>query len=194
MDATFNPMTLPNLITLFRLFLIPVFVLFAVYYGRSVATGSPHEWQRLAAIIVFIVAAVSDCLDGYLARKWHQQSKLGTVLDPIADKGLLLTAIITLTLSNWTYMFPLWFPVVVIARDVFIVVGYFVLRHFNSHLEVRPSLLGKSATAAQMVALAWVMLQLPFHLYPIWIAGILTVISGLGYIIGGMRQLHPHDS
>jgi len=186
-------MTLPNLITLFRLLLIPVFVLFAVYYGRSVAAGSPEEWQRLAAIIVFIVASVTDCLDGYLARKWHQQSKLGTVLDPIADKGLLITSIITLTLSNWTYVFPLWFPVVVIARDVFIVVGYFVLKHFDSHFEVKPSLLGKAATAFQMIALAWVMLQLPQHLIPIWIAGVLTVLSGLGYILNGFRQLHSHE-
>lgn len=187
-------MTLPNSITLFRLLLIPVFVLFAVYYGRSVANGAPEEWQRIAAIIVFIVASVSDCLDGYLARKWHQQSKLGAILDPIADKGLLITAIITLTVSNWAYVFPLWFPVVVIARDVFIVVGYFVLKHFNSHLEVHPSLLGKAATASQMTALAWVMLQFPYHLYPIGIAGVLTVLSGLGYIYDGLKQLHPHES
>lgn len=187
-------MTLPNFISFFRLLLIPVFVLFAVYYGRSVSDGAPEESLRVAAIIVFIVASVSDFLDGYLARRWHQQSKLGTVLDPIADKGLLLTSIITLTLSNWTYVFPLWFPVVVIARDVFIVVGYFVLKHFSHSLEVRPTLLGKAATAFQMIALAWVMLQLPMHLIPIWIAGVLTVLSGIGYMINGLSQLHSHEA
>ena len=132
-------MTLANQITIARILLIPVFVLFAVYYGRSVDQGRPQEWQRWAAVIVFLVASVTDCLDGWVARRFSQRSPLGAVLDPIADKGLLLAAIITLSLSKWTYAFPLWFPVLVIARDAVIVTGCVLLKRLSNHLEVRPS-------------------------------------------------------
>ena len=95
-------MTLANQITIGRILLIPVFVLFCVYYGQGVEAGQPEEWQRWAAIITFLVASASDGLDGWIARHWSQRSRLGTILDPIADKGLLLAAIITLSLSKWT--------------------------------------------------------------------------------------------
>ncbi len=186
-------MTLANKITIARILLIPVFVLFAVYYGRSVEQGRPDEWQRWAAIVVFLVASVTDCLDGWVARRFGQRSPLGAVLDPIADKGLLLAAIITLSLSKWTYAFPLWFPVLVIARDAVIVVGCVILKHLNGHLEVRPSWSGKAATALQMVAAGWVMLQLPFHLYPVYAAGLFTLVSGVGYLFDGLSQLRHHD-
>jgi len=187
-------MTLANKITVARILLIPVFVLFAVYYGRSVELGHPEEWQRVAAIIVFIMASVSDCLDGWAARRFGQRSRLGSVLDPIADKGLLLTTIITLTLSKWTYAFPLWFPVLVIARDIVVVTGCVVVKHLNGHLDVKPSITGKIATALQMVAIAWIMLQLPYYDYPIYAAGLFTLISGLSYVFDGVSQLRHHDA
>jgi CDP-diacylglycerol--glycerol-3-phosphate 3-phosphatidyltransferase len=185
---------LANKITMARILLIPLFVLFAVYYGRSVEQGQPEEWQRWAAVIVFLVASVTDSLDGWVARRFGQRSRLGAVLDPIADKGLLLAAIITLSLSKWTYAFPLWFPVLVIARDAVIVMGCVVLKHLNGDLEVRPSFWGKMATAFQMVAIAWVMLQLPFHLYSVCVAGFFTLISGIGYFLDGITRLRHHDS
>jgi cardiolipin synthase len=187
-------MTLANKITITRILLIPVFVLFAVYYGRGVAEGEPQEWQRMAAIAVFLLAAVSDGLDGIVARRWGQVSRLGTVLDPIADKGLLLTAIITLSVSKWQVAFPLWFPVVVIARDAVIMAGYVVIKHFDGTFEVRPTWSGKTATALQMVAIAWVMLQIPHHEWSIWLAGAFTLVSGLEYVFRGAAQLHHHDA
>src|SRR5438874_6024421 len=107
--------------------MIPVFVALAIYYGESVRRGDPQEWQRFAAIIIFLLAAASDGVDGYIARRYNQRSQLGVVLDPIADKGLLLAAIITLSFSKWSYEFPLWFPVLVITRDAVILVGSLVL-------------------------------------------------------------------
>jgi cardiolipin synthase (CMP-forming) len=186
-------MTLANKITIARILLIPVFVLFAVYYGRSVEEGAPQEWQRWMAVGVFLLAAVTDFLDGWVARHWEGRSRLGAVLDPIADKGLLLAAIITLTLSKWTYAFPLWFPVLVIARDAVILTGCMVVKHLNGHLDVRPSWTGKTATAMQMVALAWVMLQWPHHIYSVYAAGFFTLISGLGYLGHGLAQIRHHD-
>src|SRR6478735_7649628 len=118
--------------------MIPVFVALAIYYGESVRRGAPLEWQRFAAIIVFLLAAASDGLDGYVARHYNQRSRLGVILDPIADKGLLLAGIITLSLSNWNYEFPLWFPVLVIARDAIVVLGAAVLHLLNGNMQVKP--------------------------------------------------------
>lgn len=187
-------MTLANKITIARILLIPVFVLFAIYYGRSVELGAPQEWQRITAIVIFIVAAATDGVDGWVARRFNQRSPLGAVLDPIADKGLLLTAIITLSLSKWTYAFPLWFPVLVIARDAVIVTGCLLVKHLNGHLDVKPSWPGKAATAFQMIAIAWMMLQLDHYLYSVYAAGFFTLLSGVGYVVDGVGQLRHHDA
>ncbi len=191
-------MTTANKITLIRILLIPVFVALAIYYGKSVQSGHPLEWQRFAAIITFLVAAVSDGLDGYVARRYNQRSSLGVVLDPIADKGLLLSAIITLSISNWSEVdadygsFPTWFPVLVISRDIVILVGTAVLYFLiGPKIRVRPSWTGKVATVLQMAAIAWIMLQLRFLPLP-WVvgaAGLFTFISGIVYVTDGIRQL-----
>ncbi len=186
-------MTLANQITITRILMIPVFVLFCIYYGRGIETGDVKEWQRWAAITTFLLASASDGLDGWVARHWGQRSKLGTILDPIADKGLLLTAIITLSFSNWTYAFPLWFPVLVVARDAIILTGCAVLFQLDQKLEVRVSIMGKLATAAQMVTLAWMMLQLPHYLISVYVAGFFTLASGAVYVTRGIRQLRHHD-
>jgi cardiolipin synthase len=197
-------MTAANKITVVRILMIPVFVTMAIYYGQSIQRGAPLEWQRFTAIVIFLVAAASDGLDGYIARRYKQRSTLGAILDPIADKGLLLSAIITLSISNWSYIdpeygrFPAWFPVLVITRDAVILVGAGVLHLLNGKVQVRPSWTGKVATVLQMAAIAWVMLQLHFLplLYVVIIAGVFTFISGIIYVMDGVRQLqaegHAH--
>lgn len=185
-------MILPNQITILRILLIPVFVLLAVYYGHSVEAGSPDEHLRMATIIVFVVAALSDGLDGWLARSYGLKSKLGAMLDPIADKGLMLTAIITLSVSNWDRSLPLWFPVIVITRDIIIVVGWMVLHFLNDYVEVRPSILGKITTFFQMLTIATVLLQWHDYKIVVIIAGIMTFASGVGYILDGIRLLRVH--
>jgi cardiolipin synthase (CMP-forming) len=199
-------MTTANKITIVRILMIPVFVTLAIYYGASIQRGEPLEWQRFAAIAVFLLAAVSDGLDGYVARRYNQHSKLGVILDPIADKGLLLSGIITLSISNWSESdpdygkFPAWFPVLVITRDAVILVGSAVLHLLNGKVHVRPSWTGKVATFCQMCAIAWVMLQLRFLPLPfvVIVAGFFTVISGVIYVMDGVRQLqaegHAHPS
>jgi CDP-diacylglycerol--glycerol-3-phosphate 3-phosphatidyltransferase len=190
-------MTTANKITIVRILLIPAFVTMAIYYGQSVKAGEPLEWQRFAAIIIFLVAAASDGLDGYVARRYNQRSSLGVILDPIADKGLLLSGIITLSISNWSHanpaagQFPIWFPVLVITRDAVILVGSAVLHLLNGKVKVRTSWTGKVATVLQMAAIAWVMLQLHFLplLYVVSAAGLFTFISGVIYVRDGVRQL-----
>jgi CDP-diacylglycerol--glycerol-3-phosphate 3-phosphatidyltransferase len=181
--------TTASKITLVRIFLIPVFVLFACYYGESVRNGAPEEWLRYTAIGVFLLASLSDGLDGYIARLYGQISRLGKILDPIADKGLLLATLLTLAFAGWGYALPIWFMVLVIARDVVIVSGSLLLHHVNGAVQIRASLFGKITTALQMTAIAWTLLQLPNHLIPIAAAGIFTFISGFGYILDGLRQM-----
>ncbi len=190
-------MTTANKITIVRIAMIPAFVLMAIYYGESIKQGSPEEWQRFSAIFIFLLAAVSDGLDGYVASRYNQRSALGVILDPIADKGLLLSGIITLSISNWSQAdpnygrFPLWFPVLVITRDVVILVGSVLLHLLNGKVQVRPSWTGKVATVLQMAAIAWVMLQLTFLplLYIVVAAALFTFISGVIYVADGVRQL-----
>jgi len=197
-------MTTANKITVIRILMIPVFVTLAIYYGQSVQKGDPVVWERFAAIFVFLLAAVSDGLDGYVARRYNQRSSLGVILDPIADKGLLLSGVITLSISNWSDVdpeygkFPIWFPVLVITRDVVILVGAVVLHLLNGKVTVRPRWTGKVATVCQMLAIGWVMLQ--FRFIPLFVvvivAAVFTFVSGVAYVMDGVRQLqaegHAH--
>ena len=197
-------MTTANKITVIRILMIPVFVTLAIYYGEGLQEGKPQDWQRFAAIAIFLAAALSDGLDGFVARHYNQRSSLGMILDPIADKGLLLSGIITLSISNWSPgdpnagRFPVWFPVLVITRDAVILVGAVVLHLLNGKVLVKPSWTGKVATVCQMCAIGWVMLQLRFLplLFVVIVAGIFTLISGVVYVMDGVRQLqaegHAH--
>jgi CDP-diacylglycerol--glycerol-3-phosphate 3-phosphatidyltransferase len=194
-------MTTANKITIARILMIPLFVLMAIYYGRD-----KEAWQRWSAVALFVIAAASDGIDGYIARRHNQRSRLGVILDPLADKGLLLAGIITLTYSNWGYEFPLWFPVLVIARDVIVVAGAIALQFVNGTVKVRPSWTGKVATVLQMIAIGLVMLQwnafahdltvgrhvirVSFLDVPVLLAGLFTAISGCGYVVDGIAQLH----
>src|SRR5713101_977370 len=197
-------MTTANKITVIRILIIPAFVTMAIYYGESIHRGAPHEWMRFTAIAIFLMAAVSDGLDGYVARRYNQRSSLGVILDPLADKGLLLSGIITLSISNWSDIdldsgrFPAWFPVLVISRDAVILVGAIVLYLLNGKVHVKPNWTGKVATVLQMIAIGWVMLQLHFLplLFVVIAAGVFTLISGIVYVTDGVRQLqvegHAH--
>ena len=198
-------MTTANKITVVRILMIPAFVTMAIYYGQSIQRHDPLEWQRFTAIAIFLIAAVSDGLDGYIARRYKQRSALGAILDPIADKGLLLSGIITLSISNWSEVdpdygrFPAWFPVLVITRDAVILVGAIILHYFiGNKMRIKPSWTGKVATVCQMCAISWVMLQLHFLplIFVVFVAGIFTLISGVIYVMEGVRQLqaegHAH--
>lgn len=184
-------MTTANQITIARILLIPVFIGFALYYGRSCAHGAPVEGWRWAAVLTFLVAAGTDGVDGYIARRYNQRSRLGSILDPIADKGLLLSGIITLSLSPWPDKFPLWFLVIVIARDVLSIGGALLLGQLAGLRELTPHWTGKVATVAQMTALGALMLQFPTLWIDAatWIAGGFTFASGMVYLSVMIRML-----
>ncbi len=190
-------MTTANKITVLRILLIPVFVVEVLYY---VETG--NEIHRLVAILCFAVASILDGVDGYIARRYHQWSELGTVLDPLADKLLLVSAIVVLSFNHPDRfgVFPLWLTGIIIGRDVLLAVGALVIRSVVGKITVRPRLAGKLATVFQMLVVGWILLRwdLVFHgtLLEIWIigAGVFTGISGLYYLWDGTKQLGTHPS
>jgi len=187
-------MTLASKITVGRLCLVPVFAVLAVRYGHTVAAGHPDEALRWAALAVFITAAASDGLDGWVARRFNQKSSFGQVIDPIADKSLLLTGLITLSLVDWGpdgWRIPWWFCALVIVRD-FIILGGITILYLTHHMRnIEPKWTGKLCTVTQMFALGWVMLKLvPFDpLYPCVVAAVFTVWSGAEYLCKGIGQL-----
>lgn len=192
-------LTLPTYITIFRLLLIPVFVTVAIYYSLGVKSGDPNEALRWTAVSIFIIASLSDALDGYLARKLNQFSKLGSFLDPLADKCLLLFALTTLAVFPWGpdgWQLPPWFIILVVTRDIIIVGGLWILHHYQTGVKIKPHWSGKVCTVTQMIALGWVMLKwVPFSpLYPAILAAIFTTWSGISYFQLGLRLIRKVPS
>jgi len=186
-------MTWATRITILRLILVPIFVILIVTYDDTKGEGKPVEFWRYAAIGVFVLASVSDALDGYLARHWNQRSALGALLDPIADKMLLLAALITLGLIPLDRLdrFPIWFPIVIISRDALLLIGYFILRHFLNQVDVKPHLTGKLSTFFTLFAIGAVLFKLGYDL--IFTLCVLGASFALGctviYVRQGLRLL-----
>ncbi len=181
--------TLATQITLFRILLIPVFIGVAIYYGDSVAAGTPDERLRWATITVFALAAISDAVDGFIARRFNQKTRLGSILDPLADKLMLLSAIITLSFTGWRQHFPLWFPILVIFRDLASIGGALIIQHLIGKCHIQPHWTGKAATCTQFIAVLWLMLDLPLLLGVTLIAGFFTAVSGFIHLAAGIRQV-----
>lgn len=188
-------MTLANKITITRLLLIPVFILFAAYYSRSIEMGAENRALRIWALAIYALAALSDAIDGYIARNFNQSTKLGRALDPVADKLLLLSGIVTLSVTHWHAGLPIWFAVLVIARDVVIVLGVLFIHHIAGKVNMRPIMTSKICTFLQLSCVCWVLLDFwsESQPVPLWIliyaAAVFTVISGAQYIAEGIRQL-----
>lgn len=187
-------MTFATQITSARIALVPVFAALAIAYGQTVADGRPVESLRWTALAVFVTAAASDGLDGWIARHFNQCSKLGAWLDPIADKSLVLTAVITLWLFGWgegDWHIPWWFAALVILRDVIILCGIRILQVARRTVAIVPHWTGKFSTFFQMVALGWVMLKVvPISpVYPALVASVFTLWSMVEYIRQGLRLL-----
>lgn len=178
--------------------LIPVFVGFTVAYSRGLAAGAENAALRYAALATYVLAAASDGLDGYLARRYHQESRLGSILDPIADKLLLMAAVVTLAFAQWTNPLPFWFAALVIGRDIVILLGVAIIYLAAGSVKMGPHWTSKVCTLLQMSCVAWVLFDIrpwPIVLFVlIWSAAAFTVVSGLYYLIEGVRQLRAQGA
>lgn len=186
-------MTTANKVTVLRMLLVPFFVAGVLYYGR---TG--EEMFRLWALLCFAVAAICDGVDGYIARRYRQTSELGVMLDPLADKLLLVSAVVLLSFEHGPNLarLPLWLVVTVVGRDLLLVAGLLVIHLSVGKIKVRPRLVGKAATVLQMAAVLWVLLQWPDGLlrYIVIAAAVCTAVSGVWYVFDGMKQVASHPA
>ncbi len=174
-------LNIPNTLTIARILIIPVFIT-SIIYKR-------YDYS----LFLFVVAALTDLFDGLFARMKNQKTALGTFLDPLADKFLLVTVFVILTVYGWI---PKWLTITVISRDIIIVTGWLLLYLIMGISKVEPSLLGKTTIWMQSVMIAYILfdINLPFLPdIPFWFflitAGI-TILSGLHYIYKGMKLTH----
>ena len=179
-------LTTANQLTLFRMFLIPAFVIFVVYDRAG--------W----ALITFLVAGVTDGLDGLIARWKGQKTSLGAFLDPMADKLLLVTTFVVLTLPNtgMPNRFPLWLTILVISRDVVIVLTVALVNLAVGRRSFRPSVFGKVATAAYLMACVillffnWMARHSVLVDIAVWTCLAATLVSGIHYIWHAARIIN----
>jgi cardiolipin synthase len=177
----------PNTLTSLRIALIPVFA--ALMVGR----------RPKAAFLVFLVAAVTDVLDGLAARAWHQRTKIGYILDPAADKLMMTAAFVLLALPALARpnVLPLWLVALAIGRDLAIVLAAYLLYRLRGIKTFPPSLFGKASTVCQ-VLMVWLVLianvldvAAPNLSWVYILTAALAVVSGVDYAIKGWRKLFP---
>jgi cardiolipin synthase len=176
--------SIPNILTLLRILLTPLFIILLL--RRLYPQG----------LLVFVLAGVSDALDGFIARYFDQRTQLGAYLDPLADKLLLVSAFVCLGVLE---VLPAWLAVIVITRDILIVLGIAILTITEKPYEVQPSFISKCTTAAQLATVAVILLhqsfgRLSIALTPLyWLVAGLTILSGLHYIYLGMVILQEEE-
>ncbi|MGO4666432.1 CDP-diacylglycerol--glycerol-3-phosphate 3-phosphatidyltransferase [Bosea sp. 2KB_26] len=188
-----GPWSLPNLLTYGRIAAIPALVAL-LFWPRD-------DWMRWIALAIYVAAAVTDYLDGWIARAWSQHSAIGRMLDPIADKLLVCALLLMLVADGTIYGWSLWAAIVILCREI-LVSG---LREFLAELQVSVpvSKVAKWKTTAQLLALGFLVAGpagdkvLPYNtqigIVMLWLAAILTIYTGWDYLNSGIRHLVDED-
>ncbi|MDR3550936.1 MAG: CDP-alcohol phosphatidyltransferase family protein [Candidatus Babeliales bacterium] len=177
--------TISTMLTLLRIFLVPFIVLSMIFF----------YWGT--ACVLFCIAAASDVADGYLARILDEKTFLGACLDPIADKILVLSCFFTLAfVQSPLFSIPLWFVLLVLLKELVLVIGALILYRLKGHIEIHPTLLGKSTTVVQMGFIMWLFACYFFTWIPVktyysmlGIVILLVFASLMHYITIGIKQL-----
>ncbi|MGM9916424.1 CDP-diacylglycerol--glycerol-3-phosphate 3-phosphatidyltransferase [Anaerotignum sp.] len=176
-------MNLPNKLTLLRVFMIPIFLL--------VLFLAPEPVNRYVAVIIFIVASLTDMLDGKIARKYNLVSNFGKFMDPLADKLLVMSALVSMVALE---DLAAWVVIIILARE-FAITGFRTLA-MEANIVMAASWWGKVKTTTQMIMIPVVLLQLPFSCMPVVenilvaLAVFFTIFSGADYILKNKQVLH----
>jgi cardiolipin synthase len=177
-------MNIPNFLTLLRIILVPLLVIFLI------------NKLFLKALILFACLGLTDALDGLLARILNQQTVLGSYLDPIADKVLIITCFLSLAILK---VIPGWLAVVVISRDVIILLGISILSIMNIAFRVQPLFVSKVTTTLQIAVVFFALFFKAFPLLSIdsawllllyWSTVVFTVLSGCQYVVKGVKLIN----
>ena len=180
-----NNWNIPNLLSLARVLMTPA------YAALFVA----HRYE--AALVLFVIAVFTDALDGTLARLLHQRTRLGAILDPLADKALLVTSYVCLAVRDWI---PGWLAVIVVSRDLLIVGGLSLLNFWGVEVKekIQPTLVSKFNTTVQMLLIFQVLLDKSYGMDHAYLTTVFvnlvaasTVASGGHYVLRGLRMLPP---
>lgn len=170
-----------NRLTICRIILVPVFIAAVLYHNLS------------AALIIFIIAAVTDGLDGYIARTRKEKTNFGTIMDPVADKMLIGSAYICFSLVRGLpdYLkMPVYVPIIVISRDVIILLGVFILHILAGKIKIKPTIIGKVTTFFQMLTIVLILTRFVYSGWMWNLTAILTVISGLDYLRISSKEIN----
>jgi len=182
-------LTTANQLTILRIVFVPVFIILLVYQDIG--------W----ALTTFVLAGVTDVLDGLIARRFGQKTSIGAVLDPIADKLLMTSSILILSLPQMEFhnLIPRWLMVIIIFRDVFMLVVSLVVVLMAGFRVFTPSPYGKASTVMQVTTVIavlymnWRNLVVPELNVLFYMTGLMTVFSGLHYLVRGLRQWHFNE-
>lgn len=174
-------LNVPNTFTITRIIIIPVFITSMIY--------NRYDYS----LYLFIIAALTDMFDGLFARLKNQKTALGTFLDPLADKFLLVTTFIILSAYD---LIPKWLTITVISRDIIVITGWFILYLINDTSKVESSMLGKATIWMQSMFIAYILVHINLPFLPdlprlfLWITAGITILSGLHYIYRGLKLTH----
>ncbi len=178
-------MSIPNIITLGRILLVPVII-------WAIASN-----QMEIAFAIFVIAGVSDAVDGFLAKRFNMASELGALLDPLADKALLVSIFVTLGILGAV---PIWLVILVVSRDIMIVGAVIVSWLFNKPVPMKPLLVSKLNTGAQVGFAALVLAALgfgfdssPYDTLLMVVIAVLTLVSVSFYLVEWVRHMSTID-
>lgn len=170
-------LNLPNFLALLRVFMAPLMYLFLV--DRDLFGNMHDSWLDYFAALIFVLASITDFFDGYIARAWDQKTTLGAILDPLADKMLILAAFLGLMLIDRANA---WAIYLILTREFFIT-GLRVMA-VSEGKDIAASMAGKVKTVSQMVAIGFMIMSWPMANALLWISVLLTLYSGYEYVVG----------
>jgi len=180
-------LTFANKVTVGRILIVPFFIATVMYISPQ------HGYFRWLALALFMAAVISDIIDGYIARTRGQKTRAGAILDPLADKILLISAFICLYIKRSYFAgihFPLWFVLAIISRDVILLLGSMIIQLSTGKLEIEANRSGKLTAFLQIVCVLGVLLQLTFTFVFWYVALVATFVSGIIYIKEGIKALN----
>ena len=169
-------LNVPNTLALFRIALAPLMLWFLVDRNNPLFASWHPSWFDYFAGLIFVIASVTDFFDGYIARTWNQMTKLGSILDPLADKMLMLAGFLGLILIDRA---SVWAVFLILSREFFIT-GLRVMAVAEGR-DVAASMAGKIKTVLQMTAIGFLIMNWPFATLLLWLAVALTLYSGYEY-------------
>jgi len=179
----FVSLNLPNALAFFRILLAPL-MFFMLVNAQGIFTQIHISWINYFAALIFVIASVTDFFDGYIARSWDQKTKLGAILDPLADKMLILAAFLGLMMLGRA---SAWAVYLILIREFFIT-GFRVVMASDG-VEVAASMAGKVKTVSQMFAVGFLLMSWPGGELLLWIAVALTLYSGFEYIFAYVKAM-----